>query len=239
MRNYKKRIYDNYFKLSRNPDHHVDQKKINKAYSYYFRKWLPSNKNSKILDLGCGSGHLLIFLKSKSYLDIVGVDTSIEQVKLIKDKSLNIVRDDIFNFLEKNDNLFDIIFLVDVIEHLNKEEVLLILEKCFNALNLNGRIIIRTPNGAGPFSNLYYFNDFTHEQIFNSNTLKTLFRISGFRDFKFREENPIPIGYSILSSIRYILWQFIRLIYTSINIIENGEVEKKIYTKNIIASAIK
>ena len=178
MRNYKKKIYDNYYKLSRNPDHHVDQKKINKAYSYYFRKWLPSDKNSKILDLGCGSGHLLIFLKSKNYLDIVGVDTSIEQVNLIKDKSLNIHKEDIFKFLEKNDDLFDIIFLVDVIEHLNKEEVLSILEKCFNALNLNGRIIIRTPNGEGPFSNLYYFNDFTHEQIFNSNTLKTLFRIS-------------------------------------------------------------
>jgi hypothetical protein len=92
---------------------------------------------------------------------------------------------------------------------------------------------------AGLFSNLYCFNNLTHAQVLNLNTLKILSRISGFKNFKLREENSFLLDYSLLGSIWYLLCQLIVLIYTSINVIESKIFDKKIYTKNKIASVIK
>ena len=43
-------------------------------YEWYTRDWLPEDRDGKILDIGCGSGQFLYFLRKKGYTQAKGVD---------------------------------------------------------------------------------------------------------------------------------------------------------------------
>src|ERR1044071_2245630 len=51
----------------------------------YFRhlihKYFPKDKNVGIVDLGCGYGALLYFLRKAGYYNLEGIDRSLEQVQ--------------------------------------------------------------------------------------------------------------------------------------------------------------
>lgn len=42
------------------------------------RGWLPTDRTSPVLDLGCGPGYLLKMLEDQGYTDVTGVDLSAE-----------------------------------------------------------------------------------------------------------------------------------------------------------------
>jgi len=46
---------------------------------------IPENKNTKIVDLACGNGGFIHLLKRAGYHNVLGVDTSSEQVSLAND----------------------------------------------------------------------------------------------------------------------------------------------------------
>src|SRR5882724_5823063 len=52
-------------------------------------KHIPADKSTKILDLGCGHGPWIHFLKEAGYTQLVGVETSLEQVAAAKAIGLN------------------------------------------------------------------------------------------------------------------------------------------------------
>lgn len=45
---------------------------------------LPGNRDSNILDIGCGAGHFLYYLKTKGYNNFLGIDISPQQVEYCK-----------------------------------------------------------------------------------------------------------------------------------------------------------
>lgn len=101
------------------------------------------NKNSRVLDFGCGGGSLISALKEMKY-DVFGVEKDIDLVNILKkefgaDKIKNF---DNFNELEKNS--FDIIVLSHVIEHL--DDPIKSLTVLCSLLKNNGFILISTPN---------------------------------------------------------------------------------------------
>ena len=48
-----------------------------------------------------------------------------------------------------DEGFYDVITLLEFIEHISSEEVNSLLLKCYNKLNSNGKIIITTPNYSG------------------------------------------------------------------------------------------
>jgi 2-polyprenyl-3-methyl-5-hydroxy-6-metoxy-1,4-benzoquinol methylase len=145
---------------------------------------LPDNKNSRILDIGCGYGNLLLYLQQQGYTHLEGIDLSPEQVATAHSIGLkNVQQADAFSYLQQlaPNATYDLICMFDVIEHLHKTELLQLLELIRSRLSEKGKAIFRTPNMDAPFTSIYAFGDFTHETLLNSRSATQLMRSAGFQ----------------------------------------------------------
>lgn len=210
-----------------------------RGYRHYLHGWLPVNKNVTIVDLACGGGKLLHFFKKEQYQNISGVDISPEQVKLARQVTPNVDEDNVLDWLETHPLTFDLITGLDIIEHLNKPEVLRFLDAIYNALKPGGRLVLQTPNAESPWGSKHRYNDFTHEVGFNPNLLSRLLKLSGFQDVEARETGPLPWGYSMKSSIRFIIWQLIRLGLKIWNLAETGSAGSGIFSRVFLITGLK
>lgn len=97
-----------------------------------------------LLDIGCGDGILAHFVKNKVKA-IFGVDNS--QGSLLAAKKRGMITKQVDLDLEKlpfNNNYFDIITCLDVIEHVKNPHAL--LSGIYRVLKPKGKLIISTPN---------------------------------------------------------------------------------------------
>ncbi len=98
---------------------------------------VPHNENSKILDVGSGTGSFLIKLSQLGFKKAIGIDPFIENS--IEEKTRTIFKKSIYNIKQK----FDIIMFNHSFEHL--PDPAKVLEYAITILNKNGHIIIRMP----------------------------------------------------------------------------------------------
>lgn len=77
-------------------------------------------KDAKILDLGCGPGYFLDFMKEKGYTDVIGVTLSPGDIQLCENKGHTIKKYDL-SFLPQKDGYYDesvdFIYLRHALEH--------------------------------------------------------------------------------------------------------------------------
>lgn len=109
----------------------------------------------RVLDLGCGRGEILIQAALRGAY-AMGVDYSPDAIKIAKSAiaplppeirhRITFLQEDIKE-VSFEDNQFDVIFLLDVVEHLYPEEVEMVLKKVFKMLKEEGVLVIHTvPN---------------------------------------------------------------------------------------------
>ncbi len=239
---YRTRIYERYatnFQDAPAKFDYAASAKWGRAYRYYFRRWLPLSKDAQIVDLACGGGKLIHFFKSYGYINTKGVDISPEQVQLARQVPADIELSNVLEFLEANPGRFDLVTALDLVEHFHKPEVLRFLDGCVAALRPGGRLILQTPNAESPWGTMHRYNDFTHEVGFNPNSIVRLLRLAGLVQTEAREQGPIPLGHSTLSSIRAIMWSGIRFSLKTWNLAETGDAGSGVFTRNFLVSGIK
>jgi 2-polyprenyl-3-methyl-5-hydroxy-6-metoxy-1,4-benzoquinol methylase len=239
---YRQRVYERYATHWRDGVQTVDAARLQahaKAYRYYFRGWLPRAPDSAIVDIGCGRGLLLAFLKACGYHSVQGIDVSPEQVALARRMAMEVQQGDAIAFLARCPNAYDLLTCVDLIEHFQKPEVMRFLDTAYEALKPGGRLVLQTPNADSPWGSMHRYNDFTHEVGFNPNALSRLLRLAGFTDMEAREAGPVPWGYSITSSVRYLAWRTIRAGLTLWNLVETGSRGSGVLTRIFLMSARK
>lgn len=207
------------------------------VWDKYYRRHLPRNEKIKILDVGCGNGGFLYYLKTVGYKDCFGIDIGKEQIELARKLGIeNVEVSDIREFLKDKKGNYDVIFARDFLEHFKKEEIFNILRLIYNALSSNGRFILQSPNGESPFSGKYRYGDFTHEIAFTRTSLYQILRSVGFRKVRVYSVDPVPHG--LKSLIRYFLWKIIEVFLKFYMLIETGS-GKGIFTQNLICVAEK
>jgi len=236
---YRKRIYTQYATRFQDAKEVFDQSgssRWGKAYDYYLCSWLPEDKGASIVDLGCGGGRLLHFLKDRGYHRLQGIDISLEQVRLARQVIPEVKESDILDFLVEHRDCFDLILGLDIIEHFKKEEALQFLDGCYSALKTNGRLILQTPNAESPFYGAIRYGDFTHEICFTPNSITRLMQLCGFQDIEVREQGPIPWGYSAMSTARFLSWQTICLGLKLWNVAETGNTGSGIFSRVFLAT---
>lgn len=240
MNKYRNQLYENYHSKFNSQISKIDAKVIDSLFAHYDHKILPYlnnfKKNSSILELGCGPGYLLDYLKLNGFTNFTGVDISHEQVELAKSKGHNVLLDDVFNFLRNSSDKYDIIFAFDLIEHFTKDELIKLTNLIFNSLSDDGLFIIRTPNGQGYFSGNIIYGDLTHQTIFTPNSLTQLLSNTGFNKIDFIEN--APIKKNLMGIVRASLWSVIKLILNITLMIENGGTQK-IWTRDFYCFAKK
>jgi SAM-dependent methyltransferase len=197
---------------------------------------LPPNKNARILDLGCGYGEFLYFLRQQGYTETAGVDLDLKQVETAQRLGLeNVHRADAMDFLLSAGD-FDFISALDVLEHLPKPHVLEMLERVRNALRPGGRFLCQVPNLAA-FHTPVFFMDFTHETPFTASSLKQALEMAHFTNVTVYPMGPVAHG--LKSTVRLALWKALELGFRAVQTIEGGPRDRlsSIFTTAICATA--
>ena len=170
-----------------------------------------------ILELGCGPGYMLEFLKRFGFKKVKGIDISSEGVELSKKRGCDAEVADVFAYLEGKQNTFDSIIAVDFIEHFTKDELLSLTRLIFDSLKKGGRLILQTVNGEGLFPNMNIYGDLTHSTIFTTSSMMQMLRLVGFDNFHFVE-------YELLRKKRNKLaWKLVKYVATKVRGIETGQ----------------
>ncbi|WP_440936900.1 methyltransferase domain-containing protein [Candidatus Pelagibacter sp.] len=103
------------------------------------------NKDSNILDIGCGRGKILGKIKTKAKLrnKPIGIDPVNH-----KDKDKNIIfkKIDTFKFLSINKRKFDLIIIKQTIHFFPLKDISRLIKYCKNTLNDNGKLMIFSIN---------------------------------------------------------------------------------------------
>lgn len=138
-------------------------------------------KFSSILDIGAGSGILLEVAESLGY-ESVGIEPSYSLAEIAVGHDLKVKQG--YFPSDEISGKFDLITLIDVIEHLNEPESL--IKDLFNNLQDNGFVIISTPDVSSKFARLMKWNWWhyrvAHIGYFNQSTLDLLMKRCGFEN---------------------------------------------------------
>jgi predicted TPR repeat methyltransferase len=203
------------------------------------RKHFPAERTARILDLGCGHGTLIYFAQQAGYKNIRGVDASQEQVAAACQLGIDgISHGDSFTTLRSLPNSsHELIVAFDMIEHLTKPELLALADEVARVLVPEGRFLIHTPNAASPMFGAVRYGDYTHEQAFTASSLAQLMRACGFRRIECFED--VPIAHGIKSAVRLVAWKALRIAFAIAQVIETGNTENAIYSRNLVALATK
>src|SRR5438105_2349301 len=87
------RIYEKYRSLGR-PAYLTDDRESRAPYMrQLIHKHFPPNREAKILDLGCGSGTFIHFLRESGYHSVSGIDCSPEQVAIARELGIEGIRE--------------------------------------------------------------------------------------------------------------------------------------------------
>jgi len=207
------------------------------TWKRYYSKLLPENKHAKIIDIGCGSGGFVYFLKQLGYENSCGIDISPEQIRIAKNLGIKDIEcADNMIFLKDKQNSYDVVIAKDLIEHFPKEDIMELLVLVFNSLKQGGIFIIQTPNAESPFGSRFRYYDFTHSVAFTKSSLSQVLRATGFGKVRCYPMGPVPHG--LKSSIRFLLWNVIQIMIKFYMLVETGR-SNGIYTQTIIAVGYK
>jgi SAM-dependent methyltransferase len=204
VENYKNRLYNTYVSSGQAVSGDLLRDKA-PYMKRLIRRHMPPHLNSRIVDLGCGYGKYLYYFKKYGYHNLLGIDTSAEQVKLAHQLGITEVQQgDIQSFLASDTGQADVILLMDVIEHLPLQTVFDLLDSVYAKLNPGGKVIIHVPNAEGLFGMRIRYGDLTHELAFSPTSVRQLGRSVGFSRLKCEEDKPLVHGFTSL--IRRIIW---------------------------------
>jgi 2-polyprenyl-3-methyl-5-hydroxy-6-metoxy-1,4-benzoquinol methylase len=124
--------------------------------SFFFKNQLPwikpgiTNLKSKILDVGCGTGKLLLTMQRFGYKNLSGIDPFQEDI--FYDNNISIYKKFVYDLDEK----YDLIMLHHSFEHMEYPEK--VLAKLATVIEDNGCILIRIPL-AGSYAWRKYKNN--------------------------------------------------------------------------------
>ena len=201
-------------------------------------KFIAPDRQLKIVDLGCGPGAFLYFLKLAGYTNISGVDVSPEQIEQAHRLGLTEAKQgQLKSFLnETAPESVDVVLLFDVLEHLSREELFTTLDEVYRILRTGGRCIVHVPNAEGLYGMRIRYGDLTHELAFTPQALQQLFATVGFGSIQSFEDKPCVHG--ILSGLRRAVWAAGTLPHRMLLAAETGQTQF-ILSQNMLAVAKK
>jgi SAM-dependent methyltransferase len=172
-------------------------------YSYHYRKWhadtpehvasmvqfyqsilgpyLPAERATPILDVGCGMGFALLALKQLGFQDLTGIDTDPGQVASCQSKGLAVSRcADSVDFLRSNAGRYGLVLALDLLEHVPVAAQIDFTRAIATSLRPAGTLIATTPNANSAFASRCRYLDWTHQTQFSEVSLDFLLHNSGF-----------------------------------------------------------
>ncbi len=169
--------------LKLNP-HRDDPDYLDRLYEHYL-PFFPESKDAKILDMGCGGGLFLKFCLQHGYTNVSGLDSDPSLIDDIKEWiDVEVITQDFNGHLSEVTEEYDAIFMNNVIEHIKKDDLLILLGQIKNSLKPNGVFMATTGNIENPMNLGLFLRDFTHEIGFTMNSMRQACMFGGFEGEK-------------------------------------------------------
>ncbi len=198
--------------------------------------FLPQGKTAKVLDLGCGYGAFLLYMRDQGYVNLRGVDRSDEQVQLAKSLGLTCVENgDLFSAIA-TESAVDLVTMFDVIEHLTRSEAIQALTLIHSLLETGGTLIMRTPNVDALHGTALSFGDLTHELHLNKGSVLELFASLPYSSVEILPVQPIGGGI-FTSAVRAMLSPVFTLINRCSHVVDGISWSATIKTPNMLIVA--
>ncbi len=145
IEDYEKKIYENYHatsvsKSDNKNKNYRNKKFLEERYNYTYKKLFGLNKKKKVIEIGCGRGDFLKYLKGKK-IKAKGVEFDSHLVQVCKRKQLDVVYG---NIDDKKLKYYDLCVMFDVLEHLT--DPVKYLKKITKTLKKNSYLVFYTPN---------------------------------------------------------------------------------------------
>ena len=192
-------------------------------------------KNAKVLEVGPGMGEMVSYLNNLGITNIDVVDNDRNILKLIKEKykvKNNYLADDVLR-IGKKLGVYDIIVLIQVLEHLPLVKQPDIIKTLYAYLKKGGYIIIVVPNANNPLGLVERYGDLQHTTSYTNRSLEDLVIESRIKECKIQISGfEIPL-YSTINIIRIIFQKILHLFLLLVMMI-NGGTFFKTMTPNIV-----
>jgi len=170
-------------------------------------------EHSKLLDIGCGEGNVTELYRSRKGCKVYGLELSDVALKKAKERGVEVTKWDLNDYpYPVDDQVFDVVTIVDVLEHVINP--LTLLEEAKRILNPAGRVIILVPNFArlsnrlrmlfmgDPLDILHwggYGDGMEHLHWLTKPKLETFMKQAGFSKIKFHPIGlPLGMVYGVL-----------------------------------------
>ncbi|AKB45104.1 class I SAM-dependent methyltransferase [Methanosarcina vacuolata] len=162
---------------------HIENMKI--YYEKLLMPYIPRDKNSFILDVGCGMGFSLIALKDMGFKNIEGIDIDSKQIQSCLNKMLNVTLvEDSIEYLSKKEDTYDMILAFDVIEHVPHQYQLEFVTAIQKAIRSDGILVCTVPNANSTLASRWRYIDWTHHISFTEHSLDFLLYNAGFKNVR-------------------------------------------------------
>lgn len=154
---------------------------------------LPVDRRARVLDIGCGYGRYLMALDLAGYRDVYGIDVSEEQITYAQERLelSNCACVDALEFLSAQTGTYDVVLLLDVMEHLDVAYTVELCEAVQRALKPGGVFVVQAPNALSPFCPQLYA-DVTHQRAYTADSMEQTLRMGGFHSFE-HFATPTPV----------------------------------------------
>ena len=224
-------LYDNY-----QPNRRADDFRSRYPYlKLVINRNCPTDRDARILDLGCGNGTFLMAISKCGYRNLTGVDISPSQIEIARARGVgSVLCGSGLSFLEESSpSQYELVISFDVIEHLTRQELYSFGRAVQRVLVPGGRWLIHVPNAAGLFGNRIRYADATHEQAFTPESIGQWAAVLGFSRVRCFEDKPVVHG--INSLLRRVGWAIIRTVAATCLIVEGGPTKNLILSQNLLA----
>jgi ubiquinone/menaquinone biosynthesis C-methylase UbiE len=186
----KKEEYKRIFESEENYWWYLGMKKISEVLLDSVIK----SSSLKILDAGCGTGGMMLFLKK--YGDVSGIDLSPEALKYCQKRDLKQIKKSSIEKILFADENFDLVTSFDVLYHQWVKNDLLVLKEFYRVLKPGGYLLLRVP--------AYNWLRGKHDEViktrhrYTKNELAKKLRLSGFKILRSTYANTILFPIAVL-----------------------------------------
>lgn len=223
---------------------HLEQLSTRETYKrkkdyikFNIKEFLPNKPKNQVraLEVGPGLGEFVSFLNDQGItnIDIMDNDKSVLNYVSKRNKIRKVYFSEKVNNIGNRIGSYDLIVLIQVLEHLPISILKQTIKVLFTHLNRNGNLVIVVPNANNPLGLIERYADLQHTVSFTEQSLYDLVNLSGIKNYKiFIKGYEIPIN-GVVNLIRIVLQKILHLVMLGIMII-NGGVFFKTMTPNIM-----
>jgi methionine biosynthesis protein MetW len=145
--------------------------------------------NSRVLDVGCGTGSITSILSEVTGSDIIGIEPDEGRAEHARARGLTVINDYFSPDIVKEYSAFDFVVFADVLEHLPNPAQLVSLAR--RALKPGGSILVSVPNAAHFYTRVDLLRgvfryedcgimDATHLRWFTRDSIRKFFELLDF-----------------------------------------------------------